>query len=121
MPDARPAARISDMHECPEHVGGPIMLGSPNVFIGGLPAARIGDMGLCVGPEDAIIEGSATVFINGRPAARMGDMTAHGGVIIGGCPTVLIGDGVSFGNGSFPGAPCPRKAAAAGAPFYEPS
>ncbi len=27
----------------------------------------------------------------GQPAARMGDMTAHGGVIVLGCPTVLIG------------------------------
>lgn len=26
-----------------------------------------------------------------RPAARMGDMTAHGGAIVVGCPTVLIG------------------------------
>jgi len=27
----------------------------------------------------------------GKPAARMGDLTAHGGVIVLGCPTVLIG------------------------------
>ena len=27
----------------------------------------------------------------GRPAARIGDMTAHGGVIVVGYPTVLIG------------------------------
>jgi uncharacterized Zn-binding protein involved in type VI secretion len=56
-----------------------------------LPAAALGDMLTCVGPPDTIIKGSATVFIGGRPAARMGDMTAHGGVIALGCPTVLIG------------------------------
>jgi uncharacterized Zn-binding protein involved in type VI secretion len=62
------------------------------VLIGGLPAARVGDMAICVGPPDAIIPpGSPTVLIGGLPAARMGDMTAHGGVIVVGCPTVLIG------------------------------
>ncbi len=45
----------------------------------------------CVGPPDTIAQGSVTVLIGGQPAARMGDMTAHGGVIVVGCPTVLIG------------------------------
>jgi uncharacterized Zn-binding protein involved in type VI secretion len=40
---------------------------------------------------NTIITGSATVMIGGMPAARMGDSTVHGGTIIGGCPTVLIG------------------------------
>jgi uncharacterized Zn-binding protein involved in type VI secretion len=35
--------------------------------------------------------GSMTVLISNKPAARMGDQTAHGGVIVVGCPTVLIG------------------------------
>ena len=35
--------------------------------------------------------GSATVLIGGQPAARMGDMTAHGGSIVIGFPTVMIG------------------------------
>lgn len=98
----KPAARITDMHACPmvtpgvppvPHVGGPILPpGCPTVLIGGLPAARVGDMATCVGPPDAIIPpGSPTVLIGGMPAARMGDMTAHGGVIVVGCPTVLIG------------------------------
>jgi len=74
------------------HVGGPIIgPGAPTVLIGMLPAAVLGDMVTCVGPPDAIIKGSATVFIGGRPAARMGDSTAHGGVIVTGYPTVLIG------------------------------
>lgn len=94
-----PAARISDMHTCPmsdgpkPHVGGPVLPpGCPTVLIGGLPAARAGDMATCVGPPDSIAMGSATVMIGGMPAARVGDMTAHGGTIIPpGCPTVLIG------------------------------
>ena len=86
------------MHVCPmttgsvPHVGGPILPpGEPTVLIGGLPAARMGDMATCVGPPDTITQGSATVFIGGLPAARMGDMTAHGGTITTGEATVLIG------------------------------
>jgi uncharacterized Zn-binding protein involved in type VI secretion len=96
-----PAARITDMHVCPmitpmippiPHVGGPIVgPGVPMVLIGGLPAAVVGDVCVCVGPPDNIIKGSATVLIMGKPAARMGDSTAHGGTIVFGCPTVLIG------------------------------
>jgi uncharacterized Zn-binding protein involved in type VI secretion len=93
------AARITDMHVCPKvepgpvpHVGGPILpAGEPTVLIGGLPAARLGDMATCTGPPDTIIAGSGTVLIGGKPAARMGDSTAHGGVIVIGCPTVIIG------------------------------
>ena len=48
-------------------------------------------MAVCVGPPDVIAMGSFTVLIGGMPAARMGDMTAHGGTIVLGCPTVLIG------------------------------
>jgi len=91
------AARVGDMHICPmvngtvPHVGGPILPpGCPTVLIGGQPAATVGDMLTCTGPPDTIIAGSATVMIGGMPAARMGDSTAHGGTIIGGCPTVNI-------------------------------
>ncbi len=93
-----PAARLTDMHTCPmttgpvPHVGGPIVgPGIPTVLIGGIPASVMGDMATCTGPPDTIIKGSATVLIGGRPAARMGDQTAHGGVIVGGLPTVIIG------------------------------
>jgi uncharacterized Zn-binding protein involved in type VI secretion len=92
------AARLTDMHICPlvtgtvPHVGGPILApGAPTVLIGGMPAACLGDMCVCTGPPDSIIMGSATVLIGGKPAARMGDPTAHGGTIILGCPTVIIG------------------------------
>jgi uncharacterized Zn-binding protein involved in type VI secretion len=96
----KPAARMSDPHVCPmltpglppiPHVGGPIMVGVPNVLIGNLPAATVGSICMCVGPPDSITVGSTTVLIGGRPAARMGDTTAHGGTIVMGCPTVLIG------------------------------
>ena len=92
------AARITDMHICPlvngvvPHVGGPVLPpGAVTVMIGGLPAARAGDLCTCVGPPDSILLGSTTVLIGGMPAARMGDTTAHGGSIIIGCPTVIIG------------------------------
>lgn len=93
-----PAARITDMHVCPmvtgtvPHVGGPVMPpGEVSVLIGGLPAARAGDMALCSGPPDSIAVGSTTVLIGGMPAARLGDLTAHGGTIVAGFPSVLIG------------------------------
>jgi uncharacterized Zn-binding protein involved in type VI secretion len=92
------AARVGDMHTCPmttgpvPHVGGPIMPpGCPTVMIGGVPAARVGDMCTCTGPPDSIVAGSGTVMIGGMPAARQGDSTAHGGSIILGCATVMIG------------------------------
>ncbi len=94
----QPAARMTDMHVCPmvtglvPHVGGPILPPCcPTVLIGGLPAARVGDMATCAGPPDVIALGSFTVLIGGQPAARMGDLTAHGGAIVIGFPTVLIG------------------------------
>ena len=93
-----PAARVGDPHICPmvtgivPHVGGPILPpGAIAVLIGGMPAARVGDMLVCVGPPDVIALGSMTVLIGGMPAARLADLTAHGGSIVLGCPTVLIG------------------------------
>jgi len=93
-----PAARLTDMHVCPmvtgvvPHVGGPISApGAPTVLIGKMPAARVTDMAVCVGPPDMIALGSFTVLIGGMPAARMGDTCAHGGAIVMGYPTVLIG------------------------------
>lgn len=106
----KPAARAGDMHVCPmvtpglppiPHVGGPIMPpGVPTVLIGGLPAATMGDMCTCVGPPDVILMGSMGVLIGGKPAARMGDTCAHGGTIMAGCPTVLIGESGGGGGGA---------------------
>jgi len=96
-----PAARLTDLHTCPmvtpglppvPHVGGPVVgPGVPTVLIGKLPAAVLGDSAICVGPPDTIIKGSATVMIGGKPAARVGDTTAHGGAVVVGLPTVIIG------------------------------
>ena len=96
-----PAARITDFHQCPmvtpglppiPHVGGPISGPSaPTVLIGSLPAAILGDMAVCVGPPDSLIKGSSTVMICKKPAVRMGDSTAHGGSVMLGCFTVMIG------------------------------
>lgn len=93
-----PVARLTDMHACPmvtgtvPHVGGPVSGPcAPTVLFGGLPAARVSDMAVCVGPPDIIVQGSNTVLVCGLPLARMGDMTAHGGAIVAGLPTVLIG------------------------------
>ncbi len=116
-----PAARVGDMHVCPmvtpgvppiPHVGGPILPpGGITVLIGGMPAARAGDMAVCVGPPDSIAKGSTTVLIGNMPAARMGDPTVHGGAITLGCPTVMIGD---VGQGS-----ALQAAASSGTPFCE--
>jgi uncharacterized Zn-binding protein involved in type VI secretion len=103
-----PAARLLDLHVCPmstgpvPHVGGPILpMCMVTVLTGKMPQARITDMALCVGPPDMIVKGSATVMVGSLPAARLGDSTAHGGTIVQGFPTVLIGDA---GSGSV-GAP----------------
>lgn len=97
---SKPAARVGDEVEHrlpPILVGGP---GSPNVFIGGLPAWRGNkDIHQCVTPPlhgpGMVIDGSSKVLINGLPACRVGDtiMEACGlpNKITGGCPTVLIG------------------------------
>ncbi|GLS26094.1 PAAR domain-containing protein [Marinibactrum halimedae] len=94
----KPASRVGDMHVCPmvtgtvPHVGGPIVSpGGPTVIIGGMPSATVGSMCTCVGPPDSVVMGSTTVMICKKPAARMGDSTAHGGKIVVGCPTVLVG------------------------------
>jgi uncharacterized Zn-binding protein involved in type VI secretion len=97
---ALPAARVGDLHTCPQvtgvvpHVGGPVLPpGVTTVLIGGSPAAVVGGLCACVGPPDTIASGSTTVLIGGLAAARVGSATAHGGVVTApGCPTVLIGD-----------------------------
>lgn len=93
-----PAARVGDLHVCPmangpvPHVGGPILPpGAVTVLIGGMPAARMGDQATCVGPPDVIALGSFTVLTGGQPQARVTDISAHGGNIVLGCFTVLVG------------------------------
>ncbi len=123
-----PAARLTDMHTCPmvnpgpvPHVGGPISGPcAPTVLIGGMLAARVTDMCVCTGPPDVIVKGSPTVLIGGLPAARIGDSTAHGGVIVVGYPTVMIGDAGGGGGGGGGVGPSLSAAKASGAAFTEP-
>ncbi len=84
-------ARAGDKHACPQkgHSVNNIASGSDNVFINGVPAARVGDTTSC---GATIVAGSSTVFINGKPAAMMGSASSHGGVIVSGSGNVLIGD-----------------------------
>lgn len=123
----QPAARITDMHVCPmvtgvvPHVGGPILPAcAPTVLTGKLPQARVTDMLTCVGPPDLIVKGSATVMVSGLPAARMGDNTAHGGIIVLGFPTVLIGDLAGGGGGAGGGAAAVGASLASSAAFGQP-
>jgi uncharacterized Zn-binding protein involved in type VI secretion len=84
------AARVTDMIVSSATSGVPTPIlppGAPTVLIAGMPAARLGDT--C--GVDAIVMGSTTVMIGGMPAARIGDITAHGGTIVLGEPTVMIG------------------------------
>ncbi len=104
----QPAARVGDNHTCPmqtpgappiPHVGGPILPpGCVTVFLDSLPAARVGDQALCVGPPDSIVRGAFPALIGGQPAARQGDATAHGGTIALGTLKVLIGAAGTSGN-----------------------
>lgn len=93
-----PAARILDNHLCPKvepgpvpHVGGPVVEGEATVLIGHSRAARVGDVAVCIGPPDRISQGESTVLIGNQQAARLGDSTRHGGKVVEGCLTVLIG------------------------------
>ena len=98
---SKPAARITDMHMCPlitpgippvPHIGGPLLQpGALNVLICGIPAATVGTMAMCTGATDVVISGSSKVFIGNMPAARVGDFCSHGGTLISGAPTVLLG------------------------------
>lgn len=109
-----PAARVTDMHTCPmsdgpkPHVGGPILPpGNPLVLVGNMPSAVIGNMCTCVGPPDILAMGATTVLIGGRFAVRQTDMTAHGGVVVIGLPTVFIGGATSISSFAFSLAPKP--------------
>lgn len=96
-----PAARAGDMHVCPmvtpglppiPHVGGPVLPpGAPLVLVAGMPAATATTLCTCVGPPDVIVLGSPTTLVSGLPAARVLSATAHGGMIVMGAPTALIG------------------------------
>jgi uncharacterized Zn-binding protein involved in type VI secretion len=103
---AKPAAREADPHDCPKfsyfvipHSGGPIEPPcSPTVEIDGKHAARVGDKAHCRLATDTVMMGSSTVYWDGAPAARKDDLCMHGGKIVNGSPTVLIGGANMIGN-----------------------
>lgn len=75
----------------------PLAEGSPNVFVNGIAAGRVGDTyaahGCDVHPSHTgvIASGSGTVFINGRAAGRVGDAVSCGGSVAVGSPNVIVG------------------------------
>lgn len=91
------AARIGDMHVCPmftalvPHVGGPLTVGAPTVLTCCIPQATVTKVMTCVGPPDLVAMGSMTVLVSCMPAARLGDTSGHGGSVVAGAPTVMIG------------------------------
>ncbi len=103
-----PAQVQNDAHGCPAcpHPGlGPIVTGSPDVYINNLNAARQDDLGIhaiCCGPNTyTLTKGSPDVYVNNKPLMRMNDKTTHcggNGNIKQGSPDVMIDDGAS-GNG----------------------
>lgn len=96
-----PCARVTDMHLCPmvtpgvppiPHVGGPVLPpGNLFVLVGTMPSAQVSSMCTCVGPPDVITMGSMTVLTGSLPQAKMLSLTSHGGSVMGGMPTVLVG------------------------------
>jgi uncharacterized Zn-binding protein involved in type VI secretion len=88
------AARVGDVTN---HGGTVIGPGSPTVLIGGMPAAVMSDMHVCVLPptghqptSSPFVVGSTTVMIGGKPALRVGDSCGCGASAAVGCPTVGI-------------------------------
>ncbi len=121
----RAATRSGDHHTCLEttptpHFGGPVRPpGAPLVMIGGPKGSRLFDHAACIGgaaepfpgagsavnPVDVVMSGAASVLVHGMPAVRVLETTLHGGVVVGGEPSVQIGGpsvvGVQIGEGTF--------------------
>ncbi|MEM9884937.1 MAG: PAAR domain-containing protein [Bacteroidota bacterium] len=91
-------ATIKCHHTCPmkdgkkEHVGGPVIQGSQDVFVENKMLARHGDSLQCQSPKiDKIIATTTSVFVNGKLLARIQDPTIHGGKIVEGSSSVFAG------------------------------
>jgi uncharacterized Zn-binding protein involved in type VI secretion len=87
---------------CPHPATGPVVVGSPDVFINSLPAARQDDLGIhvfCCGPNNFTLQkGSPTIYVNNKPLARLNDTCKHcggSGPIIAGSPDVMADDGAA--------------------------
>lgn len=86
-----PASSVGHNHSCPHHGGGPVLAGSPDVFLARRAACRVGDPLRCDPGTDTAAGGSSTVFINSRPACRIGDPTSHGGQLVEGLSDTQFG------------------------------
>jgi uncharacterized Zn-binding protein involved in type VI secretion len=86
----KPAGREGDAVTCPRCGLTVVDTGSPDVLFDGLAAARMGDCAACGSELNAQV--IPNVLINGQPAVVMGSQGSHGGVVIGGSDTVLIGN-----------------------------
>ena len=89
----KPQSRVIDMGEvkkdshgcpcCPHPAKGPIIFGSPNVFVNSLPCARVDDWGIhvfcCAMNMFTATAGSGTVLVNGKKAHRQDDAQKHCG------------------------------------------
>jgi uncharacterized Zn-binding protein involved in type VI secretion len=94
---SRPIAHLISRHTCakPGHEGARMIgPGEPTVLVAGIPVARYSDMARCLGtPEiDALSLGAPTVFIGKLPAGRLGDPSLHGGLLVTGETSVLVGE-----------------------------
>ncbi|KTS73849.1 hypothetical protein NS274_19665 [Pseudomonas oryzihabitans] len=110
----KPAARLGDAVACPKCGTTALVQGSSNVFFDGLPAATLGHACGC----GAAISGAVipNVFINGQPVAVLGSVTSHGGVVIGGSGTVIIG---TSGGGAATGHVAADACASSGATAHQ--
>ena len=103
--------------KCPHTAKGPATTGSPDVWVNGLPALRVGDTGThssCCGPNTWIAtKGSRAVLINGMQAHRLLDEDQHCGgkgfmleasenVFVGECTETGLGLAQQFGQGLVP-------------------
>ncbi|GFM83838.1 hypothetical protein PSCICN_45300 [Pseudomonas cichorii] len=87
-----PVSRLTDQHACPIPLHGltPIVSASANVFVNGLPVARVGDRSGC---GAVIVSGIPSILINGRPIAHLGSLSSHGGTIITGSTNTMGSNG----------------------------
>lgn len=104
----KPAARLGDAVACPKCGTTALVQGSTDVAFDGLPAASLGHACGCGAALSAAV--IPTVLINGRPAAVLGSLTSHGGVVIGGSGSVIIG----LDAGGAPKGACASRAGTTG-------
>lgn len=105
--DSRAPKDAHQCPRCPHDVSGGAQQGSPDVFINGKAALRVGDAGkhaTCCGPNTwTAATGAAAVYFNGKKVHRLGDAVQHcggKGKLVQGSGDVFIGDVVSVPGNS---------------------